>query len=177
MVEATPAKLPSAHGRDAQHQESSVTSVTSYIDASPVPAWTAGQVEGHLRKAIAVKAALVGERLGDALAVDRHSEGIGGIRSTSAEEGQDRIVTMAAEAMSWLRWLGPEDAAIVIARLEGAPWKLICWRFDISRPTADRRWRYALGLIAWRLNGNATTDRMPSLRSILGLSRAALLSV
>src|SRR5690606_12044372 len=52
----------------------------------------------------------------------------------------------AAEALSWLGWLSPDDAGIVRARLEGASWKAVCWRFGISRPTADRRWRYGLGL-------------------------------
>jgi hypothetical protein len=60
-----------------------------------------------------------------------------------------------AEALSWFEWLDDEDAALVQARLEGARWKLICWRFGISRATAYRRWRHALRLIAWRLNGNA----------------------
>ena len=78
---------------------------------------------------------------------------------------RDDVVGMAMEAMSWLDWLEPDDAGIVLARLEGAPWKAICWRFGISRPTADRRWRYALSLIAWRLNGNASAT--PSLRRLL----------
>jgi hypothetical protein len=59
----------------------------------------------------------------------------------------------SAEAISWLNWIDPEDAALVQARLQGAQWKAICFRFGISRPTAHRRWRHALGLIAWRLNG------------------------
>jgi type III restriction enzyme len=88
------------------------------------------------------------------------------VRLTAAS---DAVVAEAAEALSWLHWLDPDDARIVVARLEGARWKLICWRFGISRPTADRRWRYALALIAWRLNGNARTGRRPSLRSLLGL--------
>ena len=63
-----------------------------------------------------------------------------------------------AEALAWLDWLDDEDAALVQARLEGARWKMICWQFGISRPTAYRRWRHALGLIAWRLNGNALPE-------------------
>jgi hypothetical protein len=61
----------------------------------------------------------------------------------------DRI----ADTFSWLGWLGSDDADLVQARLEGARWKTICFRFGISRPTAYRRWRHALALIAWRLNG------------------------
>ena len=57
------------------------------------------------------------------------------------------------EALPWLRWVEPEVAKLVWARAEGAPWKPICWRFAISRATADRRWKYGLSLIVWRLNG------------------------
>ena len=56
--------------------------------------------------------------------------------------------------LDWVGWLEPEDAALVRARAQGARWKLICWRFGISRVTAYRRWRYALAVIAWRLNGH-----------------------
>ena len=38
-------------------------------------------------------------------------------------------------------------------RAEGTPWKHLCYRFGISRPTAHRRYDYALSVIAWRLNG------------------------
>lgn len=59
-----------------------------------------------------------------------------------------------AEALSWLDWLDGNEAALVQARVEGARWKMICWRFGISRATAYRRWRHALSVIAWRLTGN-----------------------
>ena len=62
------------------------------------------------------------------------------------------------QAMSWLGWLGPEDAEIVWSREDGARWKMICWRFGISRATAHRRWRHALRLIACRLNGAMIQD-------------------
>jgi hypothetical protein len=65
------------------------------------------------------------------------------------------------EALGWLRWLEPEDAKLVWARIEGAPWKSICWRFGIGRATAHRRWQYGLCLVAWRLNGR----RVPAKRS------------
>ena len=79
----------------------------------------------------------------------------------------------ATEALAWLRGLDPDDAAIIRTRLSGVPWKSICWRFAISRPTADRRYRYGLALIAWHLNGHRAGDVKPSLRSLLGMSRAA----
>ena len=55
------------------------------------------------------------------------------------------------EFLSWLDWLDADDAALVQARIHGARWKLISWRFGISRATAHRRWRRSLRLIARRL--------------------------
>ena len=77
------------------------------------------------------------------------------IRTSASPREHEHTIRDIAEAISWLRWLDDEDAALVQARLEGARWKMICWRFSISRPTAYRRWRHALGLIAWHLNGHA----------------------
>ena len=62
-------------------------------------------------------------------------------------------ISRMEQTMPWLTWLEPEDAKLVWARAERSRWKLICWRFGISRATAHRRWEYALSLIAWRLNG------------------------
>jgi hypothetical protein len=59
------------------------------------------------------------------------------------------------QTMPWFTWLEPDDARLIWARAEGAPWKAICWRFGIGRATAHRRWQYGLSLIAWRLNGRA----------------------
>lgn len=59
------------------------------------------------------------------------------------------------EALRWLRWLEPELGQLVWARAERMRWKAICYRFGISRATANRRRDYALGVIAWRLNGRA----------------------
>lgn len=72
-----------------------------------------------------------------------------------------RTITEAEEAMLWLRWLEAEDARLVWARAEGMAWKPICWRFGISRATANRRWQYGLAVIVWRLNGK----RVPAKRS------------
>lgn len=62
-------------------------------------------------------------------------------------------ITRMEQSLEWLRWLEGDDAKLVWARSEGMPWKQICCRFGIARATADRRWRYALALIAFRLNG------------------------
>jgi hypothetical protein len=153
MPEASRARQGSGAGEPsgfARHQENSLTSVTSL---TPTTSWTAARVEERLGKAIALKAAFVNGKMPFA-------------------SSRDDVVGMAMEAMSWLDWLETDDVGIVLARLEGAPWKSICWRFGISRPTADRRWRYALALIAWRLNGNANVSAAPSLRSVLGLRAA-----
>jgi hypothetical protein len=120
---------------------------------------------------VALQAALVLERRVNAIIAGREPERIGGIGSVGGD-GDDELVAHAAEALSWLRWLGPEDAALVRARLAGAPWKSICWRFGISRPTADRRYRYGLRLIAWH-HGHGDTASKPSLRAMLGMRRTA----
>ena len=63
-----------------------------------------------------------------------------------------------------LRWLKPDETKLVWARAEGTPWKQICWRFGIARATAHRRWRYALSLIVYRLNGKRPTATIRSAR-------------
>jgi hypothetical protein len=64
-------------------------------------------------------------------------------------------ISRMEQTMPWFTWLEPDDARLIWARAEGAPWKAICWRFGIGRATAHRRWQYGLSLIAWRLNGRA----------------------
>jgi hypothetical protein len=151
----------------AQQTDSSVTSVTSvtrHVGGPSERTWSPARVEERLRKAAALRETLSG--YDTEFAPD--GEGIGGIGGIGVPAvGADHVVVEAAEALSWLRWLDPDDAGIVVARLEGACWKLICWRFGISRPTADRRWRYALAVIAWRLNGHSASCASPSLRSLL----------
>lgn len=81
-------------------------------------------------------------------------------------------ITRMEQSLEWLRWLEGDDAKLVWARSEGMPWKQICCRFGIARATADRRWRYALALIAFRLNGQT----VPSKRSrafVVDRARAA----
>jgi hypothetical protein len=156
-------------------QRAAAGHVTRCITAPP-KAWSPAIVEERLRKAAALRAALTSDRFVDALVAGREPESVGifgGIGSPLVNDGGDSVVAGATEALSWLRWLEADDAGILGARLEGASWKSICWRYGISRPTADRRFRYALALIVWRLNGNARTASPPSLRSLLGMRRAA----
>ena len=70
-------------------------------------------------------------------------------------------ISRMEEGLEWLRWLEAGDAKLVWARSDRTPWKAICWRFGIGRATANRRWKYGLCLIAWRLNGR----RVPAKRS------------
>ena len=68
-------------------------------------------------------------------------------------------ISRMEEALGWLRWLKAEDAELIWARADGAPWKLICWRFGIARAPAHRWWRCGLSLIAYRLNGRRVMRR------------------
>ena len=74
--------------------------------------------------------------------------------------------------LPWLRWLEVEDAKLVWMRADRAPWKVICWRFGVSRATAYRRWEYGLSLISWRLNGRTITAKR-SRRFMVERSRRA----
>ena len=133
-----------------------------------MPDFSPTVVEERLRKAIGLRAILSAcdSNLGPTV------RGIGTIGGIGVG-ARDIVVDEASEALCWLRWLDPNDAGILAARLAGVAWKSICWRFGISRPTADRRFRYSLALIAWRLNGHARSDRTPSLRSLLGMRHSA----
>ena len=62
-------------------------------------------------------------------------------------------ITRMEDTLDWVKFLSPEDARLVWARAEGAPWKAICWRFGVARATANRRWQYGLAVITLRLNG------------------------
>jgi hypothetical protein len=68
-------------------------------------------------------------------------------------------ITRMEEVITWNRFLERDDAHLIWARAEGAPWKALCHRFGMSRPTAHRRWEYALSVIVWRLNGRQVHHR------------------
>jgi hypothetical protein len=72
-----------------------------------------------------------------------------------------RMITEAEETLLWLRWLEKDDARLVWLRANRTPWKKICWELGISRTTANRRWKYGIAVIVWRLNGK----RVPRKRS------------
>ena len=139
-------------------------------DIAVAEVFTPAGVEARLRKAFALQAAMTTDRVVADMVAGRPLESRGIIGGAGSADGShDSLVAHAAEALAWLRWLDPDDAEILRTRLSGAPWKSICWRFGISRPTADRRYRYGLALIAWYLNGHRAGNAKPSLRSLLGM--------
>jgi hypothetical protein len=70
-----------------------------------------------------------------------------------------QAITRMEEAITWNRFLERDEVQLMWARADGMPWKHLCYRFGISRPTAHRRWEYALSVIAWRLNGRQVHHR------------------
>ena len=68
-------------------------------------------------------------------------------------------ISRMEETITWNRFLERDEVHLMWARAEGTPWKHLCYRFGISRPTAHRRYDYALSVIAWRLNGRQVHHR------------------
>ena len=68
-------------------------------------------------------------------------------------------ISRMEETITWNRFLERDEVQLMWARAEGTPWKHLCHRFGISRPTAHRRYDYALSVIAWRLNGRQVHHR------------------
>jgi hypothetical protein len=64
-----------------------------------------------------------------------------------------RAISRMEETITWNRFLERDDAHLMWQRADRMPWKELCYRYGISRPTAHRRYDYALSVIAWRLNG------------------------
>ena len=80
-------------------------------------------------------------------------------------------ISRMEEALGWLHWLEPIDAKIVWLRASGMRWKPICWKVGLERAAADEHYRYALCVIAWRLNGRRKTGS-GSRRSFIAAARA-----
>ncbi len=83
-----------------------------------------------------------------------------------------RMITEADETMLWLRWLEIDDAKLLWLRAKRVPWKPICWQFGISRQHADKRWRYGLAVIVWRLRGKEPPTRR-SMEYVIGKAKVA----
>lgn len=78
-----------------------------------------------------------------------------------------RDITLADDALLWLRWLEQGDARLLWLRANRTPWKPICWELGVSRATANRHWRYGISVIVWRLNGRAV-PRKRSMGFVVG---------
>jgi len=73
-------------------------------------------------------------------------------------------ISRMEETFGWSGWLKPIDSRIAWQRANGRRWKEICAAVGLARAAAHEHWRYALCLIAWRLNGRfaptSTSRRM-----------------
>lgn len=122
-------------------------------------AWTVEQVEGRFDEAVAVMRRLPDVRIPGYFntwpeMVVEFADRVGREpRKTKLPPPSPAAITRMEETLTWLRWLEGQDAKLTWARSEGTPWKFLCSRFGIARSTANRRYQYALNLIAWRLNG------------------------
>jgi hypothetical protein len=79
-------------------------------------------------------------------------------------------ISQMEEALMWLRWLEPIDAKILWLRATGTRWKPICWQVGLERAAAHEHFRYALCVIAWRLNGRQKVGSL-SRRSFIAANR------
>ncbi|WP_424931912.1 DUF6362 family protein [Amaricoccus macauensis] len=70
-----------------------------------------------------------------------------------------QAISRMEETITWNRFLERDDAHLMWERADGVSWKELCHRYGISRPTAHRRYAYALSVIAWRLNGREVHHR------------------
>ena len=125
--------------------------------------WTRDMVEERIDEAADVLRQLPPVRLRATSAPGRTSCAAG---ERSARTGsrcgtpaEAAAISRMEEAITWNRFLERDEAHLMWARAEGMPWKELCYRFGISRPTAHRRWEYALSVIAWRLNGRQVHHR------------------
>ena len=122
-----------------------------------MPEWTRDKVEERLTEAAAVlsgcRAAAQGTSAPGRRSTHREGDRRGDADAQRLPPPSTSAITRMEEAITWNRFLEPDEAHLMWARAEGVRWKELCYRFGISRPTAHRRWEYALSLIAWRLNG------------------------
>ena len=82
------------------------------------------------------------------------------------------MITEADETMLWLRWLEIDDAKLLWLRAKRVPRKPIYWQFGLSRQHADKRWRYGLAVIVWRLRGK-DQPKQRSMGYVIGKAKVA----
>ena len=126
--------------------------------------WTRDMVEERVKEAAAVLAKLPGPRAQGYFST--WPDMLFSAREIARQEPKPmrvlpspQAISRMEETLTWNRFLEPDEAHLMWARAEGVPWKGICYRFGISRPTANRRWDYALSVIVWRLNGRQVHHR------------------
>ncbi len=64
------------------------------------------------------------------------------VASPSVPSAED--ISRMDEALGWLRLLPGEDAKLVWMRATRTPWKVLVWRFGVTRNTLWRRWTSAI---------------------------------
>ena len=85
--------------------------------------------------------------------------------------GQEPEPTAAAAVAGGHQPDGGDAELAALARSGRAPrarpGSKICWRFGLARATAHRHWRYALNLIAYRLNAGRLIAKRSRLASVM----------
>jgi len=136
------------------------------------PAWNCQGVEDRVLEA--------GETLLRLADLDRHRACLPLLATTARTEGPHSPlshlpeVERMREALTWLGWLEPDVARLMLARAQGVSWKAVAHYFGISVRTAQRQRRYALSIILWRLHGRRiphTWSRHFLLSRVAALSR------
>jgi hypothetical protein len=84
---------------------------------------------------------------------------------------EPEAISRMEETLGWSGWLEPIDSRIAWQRANGRRWKEICAAVGLARAAAHEHWRYALCLIAWRLNGRPAPGRT-SRRMLIGRFRS-----
>ena len=126
-----------------------------------MPEWTRDMVEERITEAAAVLRRMPPVRLagyfGTWPEIQRTAKELATAAPTKMRlpPPSSAAISRMEEAITWNRFLERYDAHLMWARAEGTPWKELCYRFGISRPTAHRRWEYALSVIVWQLNGRS----------------------
>ena len=83
-----------------------------------------------------------------------------------------QAISRMEEAITWNQFLERDEAEPDVgARRVACRGSIICHRFGISRPTAIRRWEYALCVIAWRLNGREVHRSRVARRFVIAAGR------
>lgn len=123
--------------------------------------WTPKLVEARLAEAAVVLQRLPEpQRQGYFNTWPHHSYEFGDLvgqepRQTSLPPPSPSAISRMEETLTWTIGLDPIDGRIIWLRAHNTPWKAICWKVGLQRSAAAERWRYALCVIAMKLNRQA----------------------